>query len=68
MISEKNIVQTDFKGKKFCKEIPGEKIPSVKKSLIVYNAGRKNLTSLCAGGKTSVSRSLGKKFLPQPFL
>ena len=41
MISEKNILQTDFKGKKnSCKGIPGKrKIPAMKKkSFMTYNA------------------------------
>ena len=47
MISEKNILQTDFEGEKnSCKEIPGEKKSYAdKKSVMAYNAG-KNLTSL----------------------
>ena len=43
MISEKNILQTDFEGEKnSCKEIPGEKKSYAdKKSVMAYNAGKK---------------------------
>ena len=44
MISEKNILQTDFEGEKnSCKEIPGEKKSYAdKKSVMAYNAGKKS--------------------------
>ena len=49
----KKILQTDFKGKISCMELPGKKIPALKKhlSLIAYNAGKKNLTPLYVGEK-----------------
>ena len=42
-ISEKNIPHTDFKGKKFCKGIPGEKqsYTENKISFTAYNTGKK---------------------------
>ena len=47
-MSEKSIMQTYFEGKNSCKEIPGGKIPTLKKvSLVVYNSvcqGKKILT------------------------
>ena len=48
MISEKKKTpQNDFGGKTSCKEIPGEKNPTLKKNIfhVAYNAG-KNLTPL----------------------
>ena len=47
MISEKNILQTDFEGEKnSCKEIPGEKNPTLTKHLSWRIMLEKNLTSL----------------------
>ena len=55
MISEKNILQTDFEGEKnSCKEIPGEKKSYAdKKSVMAYNAGKKILHRCISGKKRS---------------
>ena len=64
VISEKNILQTDFKGKIIIlqgtiweKNFSNEK----KISAMVYNAGKKNLTRLYVREKNSISRGLGEK-------
>ena len=53
MISEKNILQSDFERKKACKEIPGKNNdPAPKKILLMtYNAEKKNLTYIYVGEK-----------------
>jgi len=56
MVSEKDILQTDFEGKKSCKEIPGEKISCTGKKILHRYMSRKN----------SISRGIGKKILPKP--
>ena len=63
MISEKNILQTDFKGKIILQGTIWEKNFSdeKKKSLMAYNAGKKNLTPLYVREKNSISRGLGEK-------
>ena len=48
----KNILQTDFEGKNYCKEIPGEKISYTEKK-------KKNVTPLHVREK-SITRGLGK--------
>ena len=67
MISEINILQTDFEGKKSCKVIPKEKILALKKYLSwPIMLGKKSYTVVCQE-KDSNSRGLGrKKFLPKP--
>ena len=62
---KKKIVQTNFEEKKFCKEIPGKKIPAVKNSLIVYNAGRKILHHCVPGGKNFYLQKFREKILNQ---
>ena len=63
VISEKNILQTDFKGKIILQGTIWEKNFSneKKKSLMAYNAGKKNLTPLYVREKNSISRGLGEK-------
>ena len=61
-LQKKYIVQIDFKEKNLARKYMGRKFLQWKKSLIVYNAGEKNLTPLCARGKSSISRGLRKKF------
>ena len=63
MISEKNILQTDFKGKIILQGTIWEKNfrDEKKKSLMAYNAGKKNLTPLYVREKNSISRGLGEK-------
>ena len=51
MISEINILQTDFEGKKSCKVIPKEKILALKKYLSWPIMLGKNLTPLCVRKK-----------------
>ena len=52
--------------KKSCNEIPGERIPALKKiSLKAYNARKKNLAPFDVVEKISNSRGLGKKILTQ---
>ena len=67
MISEINILQADFEGKKSCKVIPKEKILALKKYLSwPIMLGKKSYTVVCQE-KDSNSRGLGrKKFLPKP--
>ena len=67
MISEINILQTDFEGKKSCEVIPKEKILALKKYLSwPIMLGKKSYTVVCQE-KDSNSRGLGrKKFLPKP--
>ena len=67
MISEINILQTDFEEKKSCKVIPREKILALKKYLSwPIMLGKKSYTVVCQE-KDSNSRGLGrKKFLPKP--
>ena len=62
----KNIVKTDFKGKNSCKEIPGEKIPVLKK--LAYNAGKIHFTPLqlfVCQEKCFFTLGFGKKILTQ---
>ena len=54
VISEKNILQTDFEGKNYCNETPGEK---------KYPTLKKNVTPLHVREK-SITRGLGKLILP----
>ena len=45
VISEKNILQTDFEGKNYCKETPGEKkYPTLKKNVTPLNVREKSIT------------------------
>ena len=55
VISEKNILQTDFEGKNYCKETPGEK---------KYPTLKKNVTPLHVREK-SITRGLGKLIFTQ---
>ena len=67
MISEKNIIQTDFEGEKFLvRRCPAKNIPALKKiPFMAYNAG-KNVTPLHVRRKFYHQRCGGKKFLHKP--
>lgn len=65
-ICEKDIQQTAYDGKKFNKEIPEKKIPTMTQiSFMAYNPG-KNLTPLYVRGYKFYHQRFGKKFLPEP--
>ena len=71
MISEKNILQTDFEGEKnSCKEIPGEKKSYAdQKSVMAYNAGKKSYTVVFQekkGQKGQKSLTQTKSLIPPP--
>ena len=61
----------DFRKKISCKPISKKnisrmKIPTLKKkSFMVYNSGKKNLTPVYVREKNDITRGLEKKFLPK---
>ena len=67
VISEKNIIQTDFEGEKFLvRRCPAKNIPALKKiPFMAYNAG-KNVTPLHVRRKFYHQRFGVKKFLHKP--
>lgn len=66
MILEKKILQTDFKGKKPCKEIPrGEKFLHWKKISDGVSYWKKSLALLYVGEKNLSLEVWRKKFLPK---
>ena len=66
VISEKNILQTDFEVKKLAKDITRKKnILHWRISLMTYIMLKKNLTLLYVREKISNSRHFRKKFLPK---
>ena len=68
MISEKNILQTDFEGEKnSCKEIPGEKKSYAdKKSVMAYNAGKKSYIVVFQEKKGQKILTQTKSLIPPP--
>ena len=68
MISEKNILQTDFEGgKNSCKEIPGEKKSYAdKKSVMAYNAGKKSYIVVFQEKKGQKILTQTKSLIPPP--
>ena len=68
MISEKNILQTDFEGEKnSCKEIPGEKKSYAdKKSVMAYNAGKKSYIVVFQEKKGQKILAQTKSLIPAP--
>ena len=68
MISEKNILQTDFEGEKnSCKEIPGEKNPTLTKHLS-WRIMLEKILHRCISGKKKGQKILTqtKSLLPPP--
>ena len=61
VISEKNFLKTDFEGKNSCKEIPGEKIPTLKNWRIMPE--KNSLAVACQEKIFFHHTCLGKKFL-----
>ena len=65
VISEKNILQTDRRGKKFIARKYLKKIHTLKKyyiSFMAYNVAKKSYTLVCQENNFT-AKGLGKKFL-----